>query len=107
MLGEWPEREIVIGVVGRFWRPTGNIRKDVEPEAFMSFLEPGYCKAAWNFRLEAMDEHRTRVVTETRVQSLDRKSRFRFLLYWTVVGPFSGLIRILMLRELEAQSRVS
>jgi hypothetical protein len=107
MLGERPPDEIVIGVVGRFWRPTGNIRKDVKPEAFMSFFEPGYCKAAWNFRLVAIDERRTEAVTETRVHALDPKSRFRFRLYWTVVGPFSGLIRVLMLRELEAQCRQS
>lgn len=107
MLGERPPDEIVIGVVGRFWRPTGNIRKDVTPDAFPSFVERGYCKAAWNFRMMAIDGRRTQVVTETRVLAMDPKSRLRFRLYWTLVGPFSGLIRNLMLRELEMQCRPS
>jgi len=105
VLGEWPEREIVIGVVGRFWRLTGNINHDVPPESFMQFADAGYCKAAWNFRLQPLDDHCTRVTTETRIQPLDKRSRRRFRLYWFFIGAFSGLIRTIMLHELAKQSR--
>jgi hypothetical protein len=33
------------------------------------------------------------VVTETRVRVPDDASRRKFLLYWAVIGSFSGLIR--------------
>lgn len=39
-----------------------------------------------------------RGATETRVQCLDTASRRSFRRYWRVVGPFSGLIRWVMLR---------
>jgi hypothetical protein len=34
-----------------------------------------------------------RLATETRVQTLDPSARWRFRLYWLVVGPFSAFIR--------------
>jgi hypothetical protein len=35
----------------------------------------------------------TRLATETRVHALNAAARWRFRLYWLVVGPFSALIR--------------
>ena len=38
-------------------------------------------------------ENGVRLATETRVLALNPKARWRFRLYWLVVGPFSALIR--------------
>jgi hypothetical protein len=91
-LGEDPGREFVLGVVGTFWRPTGGVRR-VEPDEFAGFEEPGQAKAVWNFRVIADGDERSFVTTETRVRVPDEASRRKFLLYWAVIGPFSGLIR--------------
>jgi hypothetical protein len=105
-LREDPPHEIVIGVVGRFWTPKGDLRS-IEPEAFASFEEPGYAKAAWNFSISPAGDGTVRVSTETRVQGLDAASRRKFRLYWMVVGPFSGVIRKEMLREIRGRAEAA
>ncbi len=99
-----PQREIVLGVVGQFWKLSGNIFTKFDPVQFREFAEAGYCKAAWNFRLEEVDPATTRLSTETRVAATDAVSRRKFKRYWKLVGPFSGLIRILMLKEIEREA---
>jgi hypothetical protein len=84
--------EIVLGVIGAFWRPKGGVRR-IGPGEFAAFDEPGLAKAAWNFRLIADGDERTFVTTETRVRVADEPSRKKFLLYWAAIGPFSGIVR--------------
>ena len=95
-LGERPGREVALGLVGRFWTPSGG-RVKVRPDAFRDCAEPGNAKVVWTFAVEPLGTGTTRLVTETRVQCLDAASRRRFRLYWLVVRPFSGLIRRAML----------
>jgi len=52
----------------------------------------------WNFYFKAVEENKTVVSTETRILCLTEKSRTRFSVYWFFVRPFSGLIRIEILR---------
>jgi hypothetical protein len=91
-LAEEPGEELVLGIVGSFWKPTGGVRR-IEPSQFVRFEEPGVAKAAWNFRVLPDGDERSFVVTETRVRVPDEASRRKFVLYWAVVGSFSGLIR--------------
>lgn len=91
LLEEVPDSEIVLGLTGRFWRPTGRLIR-LAPDEFAAFDEPGWAKAVWNFHVESKGPG-SRVSTETRVQATDDAARRAFLLYWRVVGPFSGLIR--------------
>jgi len=97
LLGERPEREMVLGLVGQFWRPVGGIVR-VPAEEWTAWERPGYAKAAWNFTLAPGPEGAVRLATETRVRCTDAESRRKFLRYWRLVGPFSGLIRREMLR---------
>jgi len=96
-LDEDPGRELVLGVIGTFWRPGGGVRR-VEPAEFAAFDEPGLAKAVWNFRVLPDGEGRSFVTTETRVRVPDEATRRKFLLYWAAIGPFSGLIRKRALR---------
>ena len=96
LLAEKPGEEIVLGLVGRFWRPSGDLTR-VEPAEFRDFDRPGMTVAAWNFVL-APEGHGTRVTTETRVRCTDEASRRSFRRYWRLVGPFSALTRLEMLR---------
>lgn len=108
LLGEDPGHELVLGVVGRFWAITGGLQR-VEPEEFTGFDRPGYAKAAWNFRVEEGRDETSLLSTETRVLALDERSRRRFGWYWTVVGPFGGLIRkeTLRLAKRRAEERAA
>lgn len=98
VLEERPEEELLLGLVGRFWRLSGGIER-VTAEEFRAFDRPGYATAAWNFTL-APEGGRMRLATETRVRCTDDASRRAFLRYWRLVGPFSALIRMEMLRTL-------
>jgi hypothetical protein len=92
LLGENPPHEIVLGVVGRFWTPSGCIQR-LDVDGFRAFCEEDFAKAVWNFSLTAHESALTTLTTETRVLCLGQGSRKRFRLYWTIVGPFSGVIR--------------
>ncbi len=106
LLAEEPEREIVIGVAGRFWRPTGGALP-FDSKRFAEPLPAGTAKAVWNFALEAAGPDRTILSTETRVVCADAATRRKFRLYWLVIRPWSGLIRIVMLRAVRRAACVS
>ncbi len=102
VLSEEPEREIVLGLVGRFWTPTGCL-EETDAAHFVHEHRPGLSKSAWNFTFE-YSGNTTVVTTETRVQCTDRSSRRKFRLYWLFIRPFSGLMRSYMLKELKRMS---
>jgi hypothetical protein len=99
LLGERPGEELLLGLVGRFWRTDGGIVRVAAGE-WREWERPGYAKAAWNFTLAPGADGAVRLATETRVRCTDEASRRRFLRYWRLVGPFSGIIRRDMLRSL-------
>jgi hypothetical protein len=108
-LAEEPGRELVLGLVGRFWTPTGSL-VPTDAARFRQPLPPGLAQAAWNFAVEpeARDDHPgTRLTTETRVRCADEATRRNFARYWRVVRPFSGFIRMRMLGAIrrEAETR--
>src|SRR5215210_3190689 len=92
LLGEKPNEELLLGLVGRFWTPSGELRL-LDAEGYRNFNEPGYAKAAWNFSVSEQPDGSVLLETETRVYCLDNVSRRWFRLYWLVIGAFSGIIR--------------
>ncbi len=101
MLHETPD-ELVLGGVGRFWEPTGGLRR-IDPTEFGGFAEPGFAKAAFNFEIKRVGE-RTLLTTETRVATTDDRSRRTFARYWRVVHPGSALIRHAWLRAIRKRA---
>jgi len=97
LLEEKPGEELVFGLVGKFWRPDGGLTR-VSREEFAAFAEPGFAKAAWNLRLESSPDGACVLSTETLVLCLGKDARRKFLLYWRLIEPFSGLIRRSLLR---------
>ena len=95
-LAETPNRELLLGIVGKFWKPSGELKK-IDSESFKDFHESGFAKAVWNFAVEETDGE-TLITTETRIKCLDEDSRRSFGFYWMFIRPFSGLIRMEMLR---------
>jgi len=103
LLGEQAPKEILLGVVGKFWTPTGGVQR-LNPDGFRTFTQAGFAKAAWNFSLEPLGSNVTRLATETRVLCLDAGSRRRFRLYWFFVGLFSGWTRREALRLVKEEA---
>ena len=106
ILDEAPEDEIVIGVAGRFWRPDGGRCMDLTASNFRAFSQTGYAKVAWNFKLlgESSETGVTILSTETRIQCFGRPARWKFRAYWSIAGPFSGLIRLAMLKQVKVKA---
>ena len=92
-----PDRELLLGIVGKFWTPSGSLVR-VAPHDFTSFEEDGYAKAALAIAIRPIAAEETEVVTETRVKTYGQSARLKFRLYWSVIAPFSRLIRREMLR---------
>jgi hypothetical protein len=96
VLEDVPNEGIVLGLTGQFWRVLGGERDAKRPttaDEFLAYARPDTCKAVIDFRVGE-----NRLSTETRVHVADPSSRRKFRRYWRVVRPFSGLIRILLLR---------
>jgi len=103
ILGDKKQEEIVFGLVGKFWTfPV--IIQELNPHNFKYFHEEGFAKAIGNIAFIPQSENRTNVTTETRVHCFDKRSALLFRLYWTVIAPFSGLIRKEWLRTIKIQS---
>jgi hypothetical protein len=80
VLEDVPGEGIVLSLTGQFWRIRG---RGPEPPA----------RAVIAFRSVP-----GALTTETRIQVSDPVSRRKFVRYWRVVRPFSGIIRVLVLR---------
>jgi len=102
ILGETANRELLLGLVGRFWTPWGDLKK-IDAESFKKFDTAGYAKAVWNFALRP-DGEATRLTTETRIRCLGSECRRSFGFYWLFIRPFSGLIRMEMLRAIKRKA---
>jgi len=103
-LARLPRQEIVLGVVGRFWRIDSGIITGLTAEQILHFQREGYAKAAWNFAFSSELDHVTRVSTETRIHCFGRVAKYKFRAYWLPVGPFSGIIRKEMLRMIKRKA---
>jgi len=104
VLDEIPGEELVIGVAGRFWRPDGGRCFDLTAADFGGFARAGYTKAAWNFRCRTEAANCTVLSTETRIQCFGRAALWKFRAYWSLVGPFSGLIRTAILKQVKIEA---
>ena len=92
-LAEEQGREIVLGIVGQFWKADGGIDAEIgTAEEFLEFEEPGFVKSVVSFRVEA-EGVGSRLSTETRNRATDPKISRTFGRYWRLIGWGSKLIR--------------
>ena len=99
--------EMIVGVVGRFWQPTGSLVPLTGPSDFASWSQDGYAKGVMNFTVEPVADGHTRLRTETRVLPLGREAERKFRLYWLFVRPGSGLIRRIWLAAIKRKTEKS
>jgi hypothetical protein len=98
LIAESPGEEFVLGIMGRFWTPTGG----VVPASADSFRRPppaGLAQGIWNFRVRPWGGG-TELSTETRVRCGDAAARRQFGRYWRIIRLGSGLIRRSILRHI-------
>lgn len=105
VLEDVPEEGIVLGLTGQFWRLLGgqhDVARPTTAEEFLAYDRADSCKVVIDFRVGQGS-----LATETRVHVADPASRRKFRRYWFVVRPFSGLIRILLLRAARGRAEAA
>lgn len=103
VLGEIPNREIVLGVVTRPWE--GDVVFRAVPAAeFAAFAEPNYVKILVALAAEPLGPATSLLRTETRVATTDAPSRERFRRYWAAFSAGIRLIRIFLLRAAKREA---
>jgi hypothetical protein len=95
---------IVLGLTGQFWRLRGGDRepRPETAESFAAYDRPDSCKAVIDFRVGP-----ALLSTETRVHVPDSVARRKFRRYWLLIRPFSGLMRVLLLRAARRRAEAS
>jgi hypothetical protein len=102
------DREMVGGLVGKFWRPDFGLVAVKNASGFLLCNPPKTAKLVIGFAAEQTGET-TILATETRVYCPDRYSLMMFFPYWLIIRPVSGLLRRRFLRTVRniAESRAS
>jgi hypothetical protein len=94
-LGRDGDREIVGGLVGKFWELWSGdfgLLTVPGPAEFLACNPPQTAKLVLGFRVAPVGAA-TLLTTETRVYCPDRYSLIMFTLYWLAIRPVSGLLR--------------
>jgi hypothetical protein len=103
VIAENPPHELLIGLMGSFWKMDGGLLP-TDTASFKGSQLPGTARVAWNFTVVEQKNGMCELATETRVKCSDARSRRYFGLYWIVIRPGSGLIRRSMLRSIRKKA---
>lgn len=108
LLGEEPNVGILLGQIGRPWKPVGASQgPPVAPAEFGSFDRPGFAKIAFSLTVQPYGIASSILTMETRIALTDPGSLRRFARYWRLVEPSVRLIDRMTLRLLAAELRRS
>ncbi len=99
-LGRDDDRELALGLVGKFWEPDGGL-VDVQASEFRKFSATGVLKLVMTFVTQPDGAGGTLLTTRTCVHCHDDASRRRFTPYWLLIRIPSGLIRRMMLKRIK------
>ena len=102
LLARRPPLELVLGLVSKPWLLTAALMH-VDRSEFAPFEEQGWVKVVLGFELQERDG-RTRLSTETRIWATDSSARWRFRLYWLLIGPGSAGTRRALLRAVKRRA---
>lgn len=101
-LTEEPGVELVVGSVGRFWRPDyGGL--PVAADEFATFHERGYAKLALSLAVRPT-ETGSIVRYEARTATTDASARRKFRRYWSIISPGVALVMGRALRRIKAEA---
>jgi hypothetical protein len=103
ILAEEQPLQVVVGAIGKVWRPEIPFVHVENSTEFAAFRDPGFVKVAWAIRVTKHGEHGSRVEFELRVDATDHDSWRNFQRYFRLIGPASHFIRRAALAGLAKQ----
>ncbi|GAN68913.1 DUF2867 domain-containing protein [Acetobacter orleanensis] len=95
---------LIYGLIGAFWQAGYGLCTVPSTDAFLAPRQDDVCKLALGFTIQPGPGRSHRLVTETRVFCVTDRARQRFMPYWYLIRPVSGLIRRRMLAAIRDQS---
>ncbi|MFT8715923.1 hypothetical protein [Gluconobacter potus] len=96
-------RSLVYGLKGAFWQTDYGLRRFDTPMEFLGNRDASIATLILSFVTGPATPKRTRLVTQTHVLCPTSHVRRRFLPYWLVIRPVSGLLRRRMLSQIKAR----
>lgn len=103
VLAEVPGSQIVFGAVTKPWEAAPGFR-GIPAAEFAAFAEPDYVKIVLTLRADPAGTEGSIFRTETRACTTDPEARRKFRIYWALVKPGVGLIRLLMLGPIKDEA---
>ena len=83
---------LVSGLCGRIWAPSRDYPTLEGADAFRDWHEGGTVRVLLAHWTEPCPDNRTELVSEARVQPVDRAAALRLRMLWKAVGPFERLV---------------
>lgn len=97
------DRGLVYGLKGAFWQPDYGLRRFDTSMDFLGDRDASLATLILSFMTRPAPRGRTRLVTQTHILCPTRHVWRRFLPYWLVIRPVSGLMRRRMLSQIKAR----
>jgi hypothetical protein len=109
VLVDVPDRELVLGVIGRLHDPVDQSFVPLrDAAAFAAFDEPGYEKLAMSLRIVPVPDGPGRLlVLEHRTLALDEEARRRFARYWVGIRPGGAFVSGQLLRAIRRRAEAA
>lgn len=82
----------VSGLCGKLWTIERDYPRLAGPDEFVAWREPGTVRVVFAHWIEADGDRRSELVSEARVEPVDRKASLRLQALWAVLGHFERLI---------------
>jgi hypothetical protein len=89
---EEDERLLVSGLCGRIWTLARDYPRLDGPDDFRGWSEPGTVKVAFGHWVEPGPDGVSELVSEARVEPVDRAAGLRMRALWAVIGRFERLV---------------
>lgn len=98
---------LVYGLVGAFWRPAYGLRRMADGDAFRHHRGTDTAKLVFAFHVRPGGTGSTILETETRIFCPTPATRIKFMPYWLLIRPVSGVIRQRILKAIGRQAEAS
>ena len=85
------ERHLSAGLCGRIWTLARDYPRLAGPEDFAAWQEPGTVRVVFGHWVEEGSD-RSALVSEARVEPVDRAAGLRLRALWKLIGPFERLV---------------
>jgi hypothetical protein len=89
---EEDDHTLVSGLCGKIWTLARDYPRLDDADAFAAWDEPGTVRVAFAHCARPLDDGRAELVSEARVEPVDRHARLRLRAIWAVLGPFERLV---------------